>query len=128
MRVSDNKATVEVHDDEELTAFLARRYQMDGAHVNSFWMSHAEEWPALGILARDDLACLDYMADSEGTAFTSQGEVPGLTKGGITEFRLDTQRQPVLNSKVVRFADAVRAAAEFLHAKELPGAVKWLRL
>lgn len=91
-------------------------------------MSHAEDWPALAMLVRDDLACLDYMADSGGTTFTSQGDVPALTKGATTEFRLDSQRRPVPNRRIIRYADAVRAAKEFMHTKDLPQCIKWLRL
>jgi hypothetical protein len=128
MRITDNRETVEVTNDRELEEFLARRFIMDGVHVNSFMMSHMEEGPAMGVLVREDLACLTYLADCRGTAFASQGDLPALVKNGMTEFRLDSQRQPVLNSQIVSFAESVQVAKEFMRAEDLPRSIRWLRL
>jgi hypothetical protein len=128
MQINDDNGTLEATTDQELEAFLTRRHEMDGVPVNSFMMSHREQGPVLSMLVREEMACQDYMADSSGTAFTSQGDMPGLAKDGMTEFCFYSQRQPVLNSHVVSVAEAVRAAKEFLHAGDLPKSIRWLRL
>lgn len=126
MFVRDNEVSIEVTTDKELDQFLTRRYEMDGVSVNSFWLTHVQEWPALSILIRDELACLDFMDD--GIAFTSQGEMTQLERNGMMEFKFESQRQPVPYSHIVSVAEAVRAAKEFLHTGDQPACIRWLKL
>ena len=117
----------EVHDVRtavELEELLARRYEIRGLRANSFWMCHEQDWPALGLLVRDDLAVLHYMGDGEGNDnFVSKGTTDD--GGGTTLFIFGGQDQPVENHQIIMFAEAVRAAKDFLAAKELPTSIEW---
>src|SRR5689334_5127117 len=100
MYVRDFEESVEVRTVEELQWFLAKRYEVDGSQVNSFWMCFEEDWPALGMLVRDRLGVLDYMADGEGTAFVSSGTTHALNGGDDVIFFLDRQPQPVITIQI----------------------------
>lgn len=128
MFIRDFEQTREIRAEHELVEFLARRHDKDGVRVNSFWMCHTEDVPAMGMMVREDFATVDYMADSEGTAFTSLGEIPALRKGGTTLFWFDERPVDVHTHLVIDFEDAVRAAKEFLQSPDLPKSIKWLQL
>lgn len=126
MFIRDFQDTIEPADERELDAFLARRYDRKGARVNSFWIWHVDEWPAMGLLVRDDLAYLDYML--EDAAFVAPGGLPGLDPDATTQFWFDDQREWIYNHLVIRPADAARAVREFLHATDLPKSIDWFAL
>jgi hypothetical protein len=122
----ESDETRDVRTAAELEEVLARRYDIRGMRANSFWMCHETDWPALSMLVRDDLAVLDYMSDDgEGRGtFVSKGTGGG-GGGEMTLFIFGGQDQPVVNYQIIPFAEAVRAAKEFLASTELPTSIQW---
>lgn len=136
MEIADREETRVVESEEELESFLMRRFAEDSAKVNSFWLAHPvvvmgirvpeeNRFPCLSILVRDMLAYCWFTPSEDCAGFNSLGTVNWIEKDGYTQFSLDGQEQPVPNSEVITFVQAVRVAKEFLHSKELPKSINW---
>ncbi len=128
MEITDFEITQNVESLVELNAALARRFTIDGAAVNSFWLTHKARFPALSILVRDDLASLWYSGDEDSPGFISWGSMSILSKEGQTVFYLRREPQTIPNQSIVPFIEASWAAEGFLRTKELPAAINWREL
>jgi hypothetical protein len=110
----------------DLEHFMAKRYRISGANVNSFWMRHETDYPALAILVRDDLAKADYLLPEGG--FASVGTVKSLKPGEMSIFCFDGMPQEVINDAVISCDAAVQIAKEFFSSKDLPSSIEWRKL
>jgi hypothetical protein len=109
----------------EVEAALSKR---DDAGMNSFWLSHgAEEFPAINIMVNGDLAYAHYFPKERHPGYASIGNLPHLSRGGITNFFHDPGGEPfdILNEAVVPFSEALKVAQEFAISKELPKCIPW---
>jgi hypothetical protein len=128
MEITDFECTQKANTIAELLEFLSRRYEIEGAQVNSFWMAHEDRYPCVGLLVRDDLASVDYMPDGSQPGYSSAGTQLGLKKGDTTMFYFQRERQPVLNDSIISIGEAMRIAQEFMLFQGLPKSIKWTKL
>ena len=131
MRVEDFKVNGEVADSGVLAIVLARRH---GNGVNEFWLSHgSQRYPAICLLAKDDLAALHYFPIEGHAGFRSAGNLAGLQAGATTTFCInargeETEEIGVINDAVMPFSVALSVANDFLLSSELPRSVEWFEL
>ncbi len=127
VRIQDFAAITNVNTISELEQLLQKRYCND---ANSFWLSHNDESkPSMSLLVKGDIAYLHYFPSESHPGFASSRNDENLIDG-TTIFFLDSpdQEQEILNSSVVSFAQALKAATEFFYSKNLPKSINWSEL
>ncbi len=128
MKLEDFNGAHEIKNDVELETALNKRY---GHDANSFWLTHnSKKYPSMALLVRGNFASINYFPQEDSAGFRSTGNVDGLAPGEMSIFYLDSenQEQEILNDSIVSFADAVRAAKEFLSSSKLPSSIEWFEL
>jgi hypothetical protein len=128
MTISDFDSTQNVETTDELRAVLAKRFEVDGALVNSFWIALGSAFPLMCIVVKDDLANVWYSDSEDSPGANSVGSVQGLPDGGGTRFYLDEERHWVPNESIITVSDAILAAEEFLLTGTRPKSLRWLDL
>lgn len=72
MRIEDFESEHDVTRPGDMTAALSKR---DGRGINSFWLSHgAEEFPAINIMVKGDLAYVHYFPKHRHPGYASVAE------------------------------------------------------
>jgi hypothetical protein len=128
MRIQDYDSVCDVAKPADIEAALHKRH---GAGRNAFWLSHgAELFPAINIMVKGDLAHVHYFPEERHPGFASAGRLPGLKPKGDTVFFMNSSNEPVeiMNSAVVRFSDALKAAQEFAISATMPKCIQWFDL
>jgi hypothetical protein len=127
MRIEDFDSERDVAKPADIGAALSRRH---GVGINSFWLSHgAEEFPAINIMVKGDLAYVHYFPERGHAGFASLAKEPGPRPGETSIFFLDpTEKAWVRNDALVSFPDALKAAQEFAISKTLPRCIRWFEL
>jgi len=78
------ESAIDVTTRLEIESALSKR---DDAGMNSFWLSHGtEEFPAINIMVNGDLAYVHYFPADRHPGYASVGNLPHLSRGGITNF------------------------------------------
>jgi hypothetical protein len=126
MHIRDYFGSLEANDAATLIVILSRRY---GEGYNGFWLSHVDQFPAISILVKDEMAYLHYFPEDRHPGFHSYSDPPIWDRETI-EFRLDnlSQKQQVDGEAVVPFAVALTVAKEFLASSVRPKSVNWREL
>ena len=129
MKVADINGVEQVNNVDDLQTVLARRCETG---FNSFWLSHGdEEYPALSLMVKGELAALSYIPKEFDAGFSSVGTLPHLNAGETTTFSISKHRADdvdVSNDAELPFSVALQAAKDFFHSRDLPQSVEWLRL
>jgi len=127
MRVEDYDSKCEVADPADIDAVLSKRH---GDGLNSFWLSHgAEDFPAINILVRADLAYVHYFPKEREPGFASAAKVPGPRSNGTTIFfEYPSEKMWVSNRAVIPFSDALRVAQEYAVSATRPKCIDWSEL
>jgi|SRR5215469_2721109 len=128
MKIEDFDSFDEFKTPLEIETALSKR---DDAGMNSFWLSHGDElYPAINIMVNGDLAYLLYFPAERHPGYASVGNLPHLSRGGITNFFHDPGGEPfdILNEAVVPFSEALKVAQAFGLSKEIPKCIPWSSL
>ena len=127
MRIEDYDSECEVTDPAGVDAALSKR-QGDG--LNSFWLSHEpEEFPVINILVKGDLAYVHYFPKDRHPGFASAAKEPGPRPNETSIFfEYPTEKMWVLNSALIPFSDALKAAREFALSATRPSCIQWSEL
>jgi immunity protein Imm1 of predicted polymorphic toxin system len=127
VRVEDFETALEVTTPTDLEAALSKRH---GAAINSFWLSHgAEEFPAINIMVKGDLAYVHYFPQERHPGFASAAkELVPKPNETSTFFVYPTEKVWVLNSALIPFSDALKVAQEFAVSKAMPRCIQWSEL
>jgi hypothetical protein len=126
MRIEDFKGAYYADNPRQIDAILHKRND-DG--LNEFWIWRGEQkHPVMGLLVRNDLACLNYFPRERHPGFASVGNLPSLNPRGETDFWAHGAPMPVINWKILPFADALRAIHEFRVDPGLPNSIRWFEL
>jgi hypothetical protein len=130
MKVRDMSGTTfDVTNNSDVERILLKRYDQG---VNAFWLHHEpREMPSLVILVNNQLANLNYFPDEDDhPGYYSIGRIPSLPTDGTTVFFMNSPKEEehVFNGAIVRFADALAAAKEFLVSTDLPPSIEWFEL
>jgi hypothetical protein len=127
MRIEDYDSECDVTDPADIEAALRKRH--DGG-INSFWLSHgANKFPAIGILVKGDFANVHYFPRDRDPGFASVAKVPGPRPNETSIFFVTpTEKIWLLNSTLIPFSDALRAAQEFATSATMPKCIRWSEL
>ena len=127
MKIEDYDSECDVADPADIDAALNKRH---GDGLNSFWLSHgAEEFPAINILVKRDIAYVHYFPTEGEPGFASAAEVPGPRPNETSIFfEYPTEKMWILNSALIPFSDALKAAQEFAVSKTMPKCIQWSEL
>jgi hypothetical protein len=87
-----------------------------------------EKYPALAILVKGGFACVHYFPAVGDPGFLSVGNMSALECRPTVTFATGGTPFEVSTRSILRFADALQVAKEFLRSKELPKSIGWLRL
>jgi len=124
MKIEDFESVVDVDNDEDIEAALAKRY---GADANEFWLTNEnKKFPALAIMAKNALASLHYFPEEDHPGFISVGT--NATSGFSIFFINGAEEQEVPNDSIVPFSTALKVSKEFLISSDLPKSVDWMEL
>jgi hypothetical protein len=127
MKIEDYDSVCEVATSQDIEAALSKRH---GNGMNTFWLSHGiEEYPYINILAKGDLAYIHYFPRDGHPGFASVAEGPVDKPHDSSVFFLcPTEKLWILNSAVVPFSDALKAAKEFSITAAMPKSIQWFEL
>ena len=127
MRIEDYDSDREATDPTDIDAALSKRH---GDGLNSFWLSHgAEEFPVINILVKGDLAYVHYFPKDRHPGFASAAKVLGPRPDETSIFfEYPTEKMWILNSALIPFSDALKAAQEFAASKTMPKCIQWSEL
>jgi hypothetical protein len=128
MHVQDFEESRIVKTANDRAQFLSKRYFIDGAHVNSFDLSHGNPYPIMCLWIREDLASAWYTPREEDAGFIPVGTSINLDEDGFTDFFYSKEKHPRPNTCVITLADALRVAEEFRVFAQLPTSISWLEL
>ena len=129
MKVVEINGSSDADDLDSLETILTKKYRNG---YNSFWLSHgSQEYPALSLLVKDDLATLTYIPNDQSAGYRSIGNIPTLKPGYSTSFSISNSPADdvvVLNEAILPFSIALKVAKEFFVSERLPQSVQWLEL
>jgi hypothetical protein len=108
---------------EEIEAALSKRYP---GGINSFWLYRGpEQFPSINVSVKGDLAYVHYFPREGHPGFASVGNADPRSSETSIFFIRPTEKIWVLNSTLVPFSDALKAAHEFAVSDTAPGCIQW---
>jgi hypothetical protein len=124
MRIQDYNSVCDVITPADIEAALSKRH---AGGINSFWLSHAAElYPAINIMVKGDLASVHYLPKDRDPGFVSVAKVLGPRANETSIFFVGpTEKIWVLNSTLIPFSEALKAAQEFSISTAMPKCIKW---
>ena len=126
MRIDDYDSVCDVTKPADIAVALSKRH---GGGINSFWLSHAERYPAINIMVKGDLASVHYLPKDRDAGFVSVAKVPGLRANETSIFFVGpTEKIWVANDQVAPFSDALKVAQEFAISTTMPKCIQWFAL
>ena len=128
MRVYDFGGVHKVDNITDLDQLLRTRF---GNGENEFLLSHDfNDFPALSILVKGDLAAAYYFPRAGHAGFASVGEGTAFGRDGMTSFSTGSLGQAIeiSNRAIIPISTALAVAREFFRCAELPRSIEWLEL
>jgi hypothetical protein len=124
MKIQDYDSVCDVMKPADIEATLSKRF---GAGRNAFWLSHGnEERPAISILVKGGLAYVHYFPNEDHPGLASVAKLLGPRAYETSIFFVrPNEKVWILNSAVVPFSDALKAAQEFSISRTLPKCIQW---
>jgi hypothetical protein len=126
MNIEHMGGSVDVADLAGLEPVLKERF---GDGLNEYWLSfEGEEFPALAVLVRDELACVHYFPADGHPGFVAlpRGEVAGVA--GSVAFETNGAEVHAPRHLIVSFSDARHAVESFLTSRARDPHMNWVEL
>jgi Immunity protein Imm1 len=128
MIISNFGSNYRIENPSDIARIMSKRFDEGQSEV--VLMHDDREHPFIIIALKDDLAVLHYFTDDESAGFSSIGGKLGLPPDGKTTFKAGGPHTDieVRNDAIVTSSEALAAAKEFFHSKQLPKSIKWREL
>jgi hypothetical protein len=127
MRIQDLDSVCDVTKPSDIDAVLSKRH---GIGINAFWLSHGSKLhPVISILVKRDVAYVLYIPNEDHPGFASVAKLPVARPDETSIFFVSPNEKAwILNSAVIPFSDALRAAQEFAISPTMPKSIQWFEL
>jgi hypothetical protein len=123
MIIEDYDSDHNVTEPADIEAVLSKRYP---GGINSFWLYRGpEQFPSINISVKGDLAYVHYFPTDGHPGFASVGNSDPRSSETSIFFIRPTEKIWVLNSTLVPFSDALKAAQEFAVSGAAPRCIQW---